>query len=208
MTTQQQPQKQQHRRIVPYDTSRSSNNNSHSTLESNWDPWLFASSSSEHQLQNNAAINPIYLIVQARGVKSSNVTVENAVKWSSQQSSSSRNLRGGVSEPSSSYSLENKSGGGGDTASPNAASLLTTPPVSSTTSTKASAKGGGGGFGFLKSGFLKSGFKKAQASIERSVEQTVTAIAYRADNGKNPDLVCASLHYCGMNNDTLTNGKM
>ena len=71
--------------------------------------------------------------------------------------------------------------------------------MSSTTSTKASAKGGGGGFGFLK-----SGFKKAQASIERSVEQTVTAIAYRADNGKNPGLVCASLHYCGMNNDTLT----
>ena len=195
MTTQQQPQKQQHRRIVPYDTSRSSNNNSHSTLESNWDPWLFAISSSEHQLQNNAAINPIYLIVQAKGVKSSNVTVENAVKWSSQQSSS-RNLRGSVSEPSSSSSLENKIGG-------NAKSLLTTPPVSSTTSTKASAKGGGGGFGFLK-----SGFKKAQASIERSVEQTVTAIAYRADNGKNPDLVCASLHFCGMNNDTLANGKM
>ena len=192
-------------------------------MESNWDPWLFDSSgSSEHQLQNNAAINPIYLIVQAKGLKSSHVTVENQLNG--HQSSHPRatcvvvlvnhhhHPRSKIrSEGGEYYTLKSPSSASSEdgstynynTASPNAASLLTTPPVSSTTSTKASAKGGGGGFGFLK-----SGFKKAQASIERSVEQTVTAIAYRADNGKNPDLVCASLHYCGMNNDTLTNGKM
>jgi hypothetical protein len=231
MTTPQQPKKQQHRRIVPYDTSRSSNNNSHSTLESNWDPWLFDSRSSEQQQQNHA-INPIYLIVQAKGVTSSNVTVENAIKWSSsqQQSSSTRNMRDSVSESSSSSSVENKSGGGKNTIlqkSPSSASSedgsttttplssnaaaalsLTTPPVMSLpTTTKASSitKGTGGGGGL---GFLKSGFKKAQASIERSVEQTVTAIAIRADNGKNPDLICISLHYCGRDNDTLMNGKL
>jgi hypothetical protein len=78
--------------------------------------------------------------------------------------------------------------------------------ISLPTTTKASSSTKGTGGGGL--GFLKSGFKKAQASIERSVEQTVTAIAIRADNGKNPDLICISLHYCGRDNDTLMNGKL
>ena len=51
---------------------------------------------------------------------------------------------------------------------------------------RSSSSGGGGGLGFLK-----SGFKKAQGAIVNSV----TTMAIRADGGKNPDWVCASLHY-------------
>ena len=64
-----------------------------------------------------------------------------------------------------------------------------------------SVAGGGSARGL---GMLTSGLRKAQ----RSIEQSVTTIAMRADGGKNPDQVCASLHYLSANNGSSTNGRM
>ncbi len=57
-----------------------------------------------------------------------------------------------------------------------------------------SSAGSGGNKKFGK--LFKSGLKKAQASITHSV----TSIAIKADGGKNPDWICASLHYLGGRN--------
>lgn len=70
--------------------------------------------------------------------------------------------------------------------------------ATNTTATKRAPSSGGG------LGFLKSGLKKAQGAIERSV----TTMAIRADGGKNPDWVCASLHYRADQNGSGVNATM
>ena len=176
-----------HRRVVPHDPKSHS-----STLESNWDPWLARGGS------DGGNVDATYLIVRANGL--ADASAESALRWSSGRGG------GGSGGDAAAAGGGRTSPGLATTMSPS--SLYEGGGVGGVGSRMTLGGGGGGGGGGSSSmrgmGLLKSGLRKAQ----RSIEQSVTTIAMRADGGKNPDQVCASLHYLACNNGRVSNGRM
>eukprot|EP00579_Thalassiosira_antarctica_P017700 CAMPEP_0201938228 /NCGR_PEP_ID=MMETSP0903-20130614/41032_1 /ASSEMBLY_ACC=CAM_ASM_000552 /TAXON_ID=420261 /ORGANISM="Thalassiosira antarctica, Strain CCMP982" /LENGTH=335 /DNA_ID=CAMNT_0048479441 /DNA_START=225 /DNA_END=1229 /DNA_ORIENTATION=+ len=186
------------KRIVPY-------NSPISTLESNWDPWLFAAQSSSPQsLWNNNGNFMTHLIVRANDACCLNGGVESVLKWSKSRSGKNSSMMGieaelGNFDSSLSFSESHNENG---PSTINYGSSTSNLSASDNGAMRRSSSGiGGGGLGGGSMRFLKSGLKKAQASIERSV----TTMAIKADGGKNPDQLCVSLHYLGGLNATAAN---
>ena len=181
---------QGYKRIVPYTSPIS-------TLESNWDPWLYVANNAQQQQQscwtNNGGNINTYLIVRANTGCCLNGGVEGLLKWSKSRSNSSSSKNGSATESA-----------GGVEGVFDSLSIMD-PPTVSEESVSVSSSNIGGTFETTTTNtntkpsvtssmrFLKSGLKKAQQSIERSV----TTMAIKADGGKNRDQLCVSLHYCG-----------
>lgn len=192
------------KRIVPYSGPIA-------TLESNWDPWLYiANSSSPSSLWKRHGNGSVYLIVRANESCVVRGGVETVLKWARRNVTGTNNGGGNVDlGRMDSLSLNDDRGstamqefedvGYNSTfgtsyetdanSSVNIASVNRAP----------GSRGGGGGLNFFR-----SGLKKAQATFERSV----TTMAIRADGGKNPDWICASLHYVGRENGDAVNAAM
>eukprot|EP00984_Skeletonema_dohrnii_P006863 scaffold2436_cov80-Skeletonema_dohrnii-CCMP3373.AAC.16 len=182
-----------HKRVVPY-TGPIAN------LESNWDPWLHHAANNN---TNNSNINTTYLIVMANQSCIVPGGVESVLKWrklhkqnGGGKGSSMDDL---VMNLDSTMSLDD----GGDATQLFGGeydSATTTSGNNGVNNEGSSSSGGNKKFGKL----FKSSLKKAQASLAHSV----TSIAIKADGGKNPDWVCASLHYLGGRNGDVVNRGM
>ncbi|KAL7554553.1 hypothetical protein ACHAWF_018012 [Thalassiosira exigua] len=178
-----QPAARAARRVVPYASHVA-------TLETNWDPWIYVSKTpSPRASWTNGGNAMTYLIVRANAGCRVSGGVEGVLKWSRgrpgrpQLSPRGSNGDEDLGNFGSSFSF-----GDPGSVSKSASMDISKAPSSS------SGGGGGGVGGHMR--LLKTGLKKAQ----RSFEHGVTTLAVRADGGKNPDQVCASLHYCGGRN--------
>ena len=200
-----------YKRVVPY-TGPIAN------LQSNWDPWLHYCHSTNNNSTNNTNKNGIqmkYLIIMANQSCIIPGGVETVLKWNKihKQSNNSNssgsgggrrssvddlsmNLEEGMSleegefaQATTGYDSTNRTNNTNNNFGSGATTSSTTSESGTTTNQK---------FGKL----FKSGLKKASASLANSV----TSIAIKADGGKNPDWICASLHYIrGRNTSTNNN---
>eukprot|EP00986_Skeletonema_menzelii_P019716 scaffold29009_cov137-Skeletonema_menzelii.AAC.2 len=201
-----------HKQVVPYAGPIAN-------LQSNWDPWLHSAAASAASNNNNN--NMTYLIVKANQSCIVPNGVESVLKWTKlhKHTNGSGGGKGSSSMDDltmnldSSMSLEESGGGngGGETlfgeydSSTTASSSNGIGVTNDQSYTTSNASSTGGGNNNKKLGKLfKSGLKKAQASLAHSV----TSIAIKADGGKNPDWVCASLHYLGGGNGDAVNRAM
>ncbi|KAL7455839.1 hypothetical protein ACHAWC_007361 [Mediolabrus comicus] len=173
-----------YKRVVPY-------NGPIADLQSNWDPWLY--SAYQNNVDNiNTNVNMTYLIVKTNSSCIVRGGVETVLKWMKVNRHNTNNATGGARmmddlsmNLESSMSLE-ESDHQFDYDSTN---INNNNNSMNNDITTANSTGDNRKFGKL----FKSGLKKAQASISHSV----TNLAIKADGGKNPDLICASLHYLG-----------
>jgi len=202
------------KRIVPYTSPIS-------TLESNWDPYLFvAAQLAAQQSSSSSSPSPLpattdavslwknggntmtYLVVRANTACCLSGGVESLLKWNKSRGSGSRRGSGFDGELGttcdSSLSLgeedsfHSTSGNTPEIGNNMNRSLGKVPSINKPSVGNSMR-------------FLKSGLKKAQASIERSV----TTMAIKADfGGKNPDCICVSLHYCSKMNVGISNKSM
>lgn len=182
-----------YKRVVPY-TGPIAN------LESNWDPWLYNATNSNNNNNSNNSVNMTYLIVKANQSCIVPGGVESVLKWMKLHKHANNNGGGKVVMDDLTMNLESKlsleeCGSGGDQQQQLGDYDATTTAnynMNNYTMNNNETNNNNGGGGNKKFGKLfKSGLKKAQASITHSV----TSIAIKADGGKNPDWVCASLHY-------------
>ena len=172
-----------YKRVVPY-------NGPIADLQSNWDPWLYSASQNNNINTNDSKMT--YLIVKTNSSCIVRGGVETVLKWMKVNRHNTNNATGGARmmddlsmNLESSMSLE-ESDHQFDYDSTN---INNNNSMNNEIAIANNSTGGNKKFGKL----FKSGLKKAQASISHSV----TNLAIKADGGKNPDLICASLHYLG-----------
>jgi hypothetical protein len=169
-----------YKRVLPY-------NGPIADLQSNWDPWLY--SAYQNNNGDNTNVNMTYLIVKTNSSCIVRGGVETVLKWMKVNRHNTNNATGGARmmddlsmNLESSMSLE-------ESFDYDSTTIINNNNSMNNDIATANSTGGNKKFGKL----FKSGLKKAQASISHSV----TNLAIKADGGKNPDLICASLHYLG-----------
>eukprot|EP00984_Skeletonema_dohrnii_P022748 scaffold11853_cov67-Skeletonema_dohrnii-CCMP3373.AAC.1 len=184
-----------HKRVVPY-TGPIAN------LESNWDPWLHhAANNNNNNNGSSNNINTTYLIVMANQSCIVPGGVESVLKWRKlhkQNGGGKGSMDDLAMNLDSTMSLDD--GGDATTLFGGEYDSATITNGNNGMNNEGGSSGGNKKFGKL----FKSGLKKAQASLAHSV----TSIAIKADGGKNPDWVCASLHYLGGRNGDVVNRGM
>ena len=178
-----------YRRVVPYKGPIS-------TLQSNWDPTLSIASSSAPQSlwTNNGNGSSTYLLVKlSRSACVSGASVESVLKWNKLQQKNNNSMTQELV--------------GFDTLSLAEGDLSAAPPTNASSHASSEQYPGkqlGGAKKVGVGGFLKNLSSKANTAIANSVTQ----IAIKADKGRNPDEVCASLHYCSGHNISVVNAAM
>lgn len=179
-----------HKRVVPY-------NGPIADLQSNWDPWLY--STSQNNNSDNTNVNMTYLIVKTNSSCIIRGGVETVLKWMKVNRHNTNNATTGGARMMDDLSMNLESSMSLEESDhPFDYDSTNVNNNSSMNNDIAIATSTGGNNGNKKFGKLfKSGLKKAQASISHSV----TNLAIKADGGKNPDLICASLHYLGGGNN-------
>jgi len=182
-----------HKRVVPY-TGPIAN------LESNWDPWLHHAANNNNNDNGSNSINTTYLIVMANQSCIVPGGVESVLKWRKLHKQNGGGGKGSMDDLAMNLDSTMSLDDGGDATTLFGGEYDSANTIGNNGMNNEGSSGGNKKFGKL----FKSGLKKAQASLAHSV----TSIAIKADGGKNPDWVCASLHYLGGRNGDVVNRGM